>query len=233
MRTVLITGANRGIGLALVHQLAAQEHRVFATCRHPDQATDLQRLAHRYPDHIHVFPMDVTDEDSIAKAFQVIARMVPALDWLINNAGILVEEHRLQDVDFAAWEQVFQVNTFGPFRVIRQFLPMLRGSKHPLICQITSVMGSVSLAEGPGYYSYRGSKAALNIMSKALAAELRPLGIPVVMVHPGWVRTRMGGPNAPTRPETAAQNILRILQTVTIRDTGRFINAEHREDLPW
>ncbi len=232
MRKVLITGANRGIGLALTHQFAAQGDEVFATCRHPEEATDLKRLAHRYPDQVHVFRLDVTDEESIDKAFQVIARMTAHLDWLINNAGVLVEEHSLQDVDFAAWERVFQVNTFGPFRVVRRFLPLLRGSKQPLICQITSIMGSIGLTEGTGYYSYRGSKAALNMMSKVLAAELRPLGIPVVMVHPGWVRTRMGGPQAPVLPETSARNIIKVLRGVTLQDTGTFYGPDGKT-LPW
>lgn len=232
MRTVLITGSNRGIGLALAHQLAAQGDRVFATCRRPEQATELRALAHRYPDQVHIVALDVTDEASLQQAFHVIARMTPALDWLINNAGVLVEGESLRTLDFATVMRVFDVNTLGPFRVVQRFLPLLQGSKQPLICQMTSIMGSIELTEGPGYYSYRGSKAALNMMSKVLAHELRPLGIPVILMHPGWVRTDMGGPQAPLRPEDSARGILRVLSGVTLRDTGRFLTWEGRE-LPW
>ncbi len=232
MRTVLVTGSNRGIGLALVHQLAAQGDVVFATCRDPEGATELRSLAHRYPEQVHMVSLDVTDAASIQRAFQIIARMTPALDWLINNAGVLIEGETLATLDFDKMAYAFDVNTFGPFRVVQRFLPLLRGSKQPLICQMTSIMGSISLTEGTGYYSYRGSKAALNMMSKVLAAELRPLGIPVVLMHPGWVRTRMGGPEAPLRPEDSARGILRVLSTVTLRDTGRFLTWEGKE-LPW
>lgn len=232
MRTVLVTGSNRGIGLALVRQLAAQGDVVFATCRRPDQATDLRALAHRYPDRVHIVALDVTDEESIRRAFHLIARSTQALDWLINNAGVLVRGETLRDLDFQQVLRVFDVNTLGPFRVVRYFLPLLQGSKQPLICQMTSIMGSISLTDDPGYYSYRGSKAALNMMSRVLAEELRPLGIPVVLIHPGWVRTDMGGPEAPLLPEESARGILRVLSTVTLRDTGRFLTWEGKE-LPW
>ncbi len=232
MRTVLITGSNRGIGLALTHQLAAQGDVVFATCRNPEQATELRALAHRYPDQVHIVSLDVTDEVRIERAFQVIARMTPSIDWLINNAGVLVEGESLRTLDFDTVLHVFQVNTLGPFRMVKRFLPLLQGSKQPLVCQMTSIMGSIALTEGPGYYSYRGSKAALNMMSRVLAAELRPLGIPVVLMHPGWVRTDMGGPEAPIRPEDSARGILRVLNTVTLRDSGRFLTWEGKE-LPW
>ncbi len=231
-RRVFITGSNRGIGLALARHLAAKGHTVFAAARRPEQATDLHALARQHPGRVHVLPLDVTDEASIAAAAAQVRALSDGLDWLINNAGVLVRGERWDTLDPAAMSHAFRVNAIGPLIVAKHFVPLLRRGRAPLICQMTSVMGSISLTEGGGYYSYRGSKAALNMMSVVLAHELRPLGIAVVLMHPGWVRTDMGGAAAPLDPATSAQGIVRVLESVTLADSGRFLTWEGRE-LPW
>ena len=231
-RRVFITGSNRGIGLALAQHLAEAGHTVFAAARRPEQASALYALARRHAGRVHVVPLDVTDEAAIRAAAQRVQAVAHGLDWLINNAGVLARDERWDTLDPAAMQDAFRVNAIAPLIVAKHFVPLLRQGQAPLICQMTSVMGSIALTEGGGYYSYRGSKAALNMMSVVLAHELRPLGITVVLMHPGWVRTDMGGAAAPLAPKTSAQGIVRVLEGLTLADSGRFLTWEGRE-LPW
>ena len=231
-RRVFLTGSNRGIGLALARLLARQGHTVFAAARRPRQAQALRDLAAAHPGRVHLLALDVTDEAAIARAAAAVQAQAGGLDWLINNAGVLVRDERWDTLDPAAMQQVFAVNAIAPFIVAKHFVPLLRAGRQPLICQMTSVMGSLALTEGGGYYSYRGSKAALNMMSLVLAHELRPPGITVVLMHPGWVQTDMGGPAAPLTPEASAQGIVQVLEGLTPADTGRYLTWEGRT-LPW
>ncbi len=229
---VFVTGSNRGIGLALVQHLLAQGATVIAAARRPQQAAALQALQRQHPQRLTLVALDVTDEAAIAQAARQVQAQMGGLDWLINNAGLLVRGEQLRTLDPAAMTTVFQVNAIAPLIVAKHFVPLLQQGRQPLICQITSVMGSLTLTRDAGYYSYRGSKAALNMMSLVLAHELRPLGIPVVLMHPGWVRTDMGGPQAPLDPMTSAQGIVRVLQRVSLADSGRYLTWEGNE-LPW
>ncbi|NPA90617.1 MAG: SDR family oxidoreductase [Chloroflexi bacterium] len=232
MRHVFITGANRGIGLALTRHLLEQGEHVIATARRPEQARSLHELQARFPNQLVILPLDVTDEEQI----QVVARSLEAItshiDWLINNAGVLYEGESIRTLPASNLLHSFQVNAIGPMMVVKHLLPMLERSSSPLICQMTSMMGSITLAAGDRHYSYRGSKAALNMLSRVLSFELKPLGIPVILMHPGWVRTDMGGPAAPLSPEESAAGIVRVLRHVTLEDSGRFLTWEGRE-LPW
>ena len=230
-KRVFITGSNRGIGLALARHLARQGWQVFAATRKP-QAEALQALARQFPGRVQVVPLDVTDEAGIEAAARQVQQQSGGLEWLINNAGVLVRDERWDTLDPAAMAQAFRVNAIAPLIVAKHFVPLLRRGHRPLICQMTSVMGSITLTEGGGYYSYRGSKAALNMMSKVLAHELKPLGITVVLMHPGWVRTDMGGAAAPLDPDTSAQGIVRVLRGLSLADTGRYVTWEG-QSLPW
>ncbi len=231
-RHVVVTGANRGIGLALTRRLLDQGHRVFATARRPEQARSLHELLKRHPDRLHVIPLDVRDESQIVRARDEVRALTDRVDWLINNAGVLYENERIATLPAENLIHSFQVNAIGPMMMVKHFLPLLERGRQPLICQMTSMMGSIAMASGAGYYSYRGSKAALNMLSRVLSFELRPKGIIVLLMHPGWVRTDMGGPAAPLLPDESAAGILRVLEKATLSDSGRFLTWEGKE-LPW
>ncbi len=229
---VVVTGANRGIGLALTRQLLEKGRHVFATARRPERAQELHLLSTRYPGRLTILPLDVREEEQIMRARKQVEAQTDRVDWLINNAGILFEGEQIVTLPASNLLRSFEVNAIGPMMMVKHFLPLLQRGTSPLICQMTSMMGSITMAEGGGYYSYRASKAALNMLSRVLSFELRPQGITVILMHPGWVRTDMGGPAAPLAPEESAAGILRVLEMVTLRDSGRFLTWEGKE-LPW
>ncbi len=228
MRRVCITGSNRGIGLALTQQLLEAGVRVFATARHPEKAEALQALKKQYSEHLSIYRLDVTQEDQIEEVAHAIAQETDGLEWLVNNAGVLYQGEHITNLTQAQLTHAFQVNAFAPLLTTRYLLSLLERGTHPVVCQITSIMGSVSL-QGGGYYSYRGSKAALNMMSRVLSHDLKPLGITVILMHPGWVRTAMGGPQAPLDPVTSASGIIGVLERVDLKDTGRFLSWDGKE----
>ena len=184
-RTVLITGANRGIGLELARQYAADGWQVIGTARKPAKADDLRAL------DVRILQLDVTDSQSVDSLAADLAG--EPVDLLINNAGIFPRVRKLTDVDFDDIERTFAVNTMGPMRVTRALLPNLTGGDGKTIVHITSRLGSIASNSGGGYYGYRESKAALNMFNRSLSAELRSDGVTCVVVHPGWVQTDMGG----------------------------------------
>lgn len=228
---VFISGANRGIGLEFVRQYLAGGERVFATCRNPDEADALQALCDQHPEQLSVGALDVTDDASIEAAYRTVATETDALDLLINNAGIQPRE-QLGSLDRATLQQTFNTNTTGPLLVAQRFTDLLRGGRRPLIANITSQLGSLARKRSGGRYSYNSSKAALNMVSKALAYDLRPAGITVVMVHPGWVQTDMGGSDAPLRPEEAVRGMVTLFERLTPEDTARYLQWDGSE-LPW
>jgi NAD(P)-dependent dehydrogenase (short-subunit alcohol dehydrogenase family) len=232
MGTVLVTGSNRGLGLEWVRQCAARGWRVVATCRHPESAADLHALAARYPG-LSVQRLDVTVQDQIS---DLAARFQDhALDLLVNNAAVYFE-HWGQDpvghIDYAAWQETFRVNTLGPMRVTEAFLPHLARGERPLVLAISSDMGSIARIESPRDYAYRSSKAALNAAMHGLALELQPRGIGVLLLHPGWVRTRMGGPAAPATAEESVQRMLALVDGFTPQLSGAFLRYDGTP-LPW
>ncbi len=229
---VLITGSNRGIGLALTRHLLNRGDRVFATARYPEQADDLRELERQYPHSLTVVRLDVEDEESILEAVRKVSAHVEGLDWVINNAGVMYEREHITNLSAEQLTHTFRVNSIGPMLVVKHFLPLLRQGEQPKICQMTSIMGSISLTEGGGYYSYRASKAALNMLSKILSYEVRGWGITVLIMHPGWVRTRMGGAAAPLSPDESARGIIKVLEAATLADSGKYVTWDGRE-LPW
>ncbi len=226
---LFLTGANRGIGLALVREALARGYRVFAGARHPDRARELQALAQTHPQHLDLIAIDVTDNASIAAAAQAVAAQTPRLDILINNAGVFPRGERLTTLDAQTMLHTFHVNSVGPMMVIQHFRPLLHhGAK---ILNISSQLGSLTRAGGTSY-SYNSSKAALNMLTRILAQELRSVRIIAVAVHPGWVRTDMGGPAAPLAPATSARGILDLAQRLRLRDSGEFFTWEGKKH-PW
>ncbi len=219
-QNVLITGSNRGIGLALVREYLGRGDTVFAACR--NAGAELPQTG-----AIVVDGIDVTDPGSIARLVNKLERSKIGL--LINNAGILETDH-LGSLDFDGVLRQFQVNSLGPLRVTAALLPLFRDKAR--IGLITSRMGSISDNTSGGYYGYRMSKAALNAAGMSLARDLKPKGIAVAVLHPGFVRTDMVGGGGNVAPETAAKQLAVRMDGLTLENTGAFWHASG-ELLPW
>lgn len=233
MQNILITGANRGIGLTLTQQSLANGNRVIATCRQPRHADALKNLNDQFPEQLTILPLDVTNAASIQAAGNAAQRIVNHLDVLINNAGVLNNRETLADFDPAVMQQTFDVNATGALRVAVQFLPLLRQAKQSKLVNISSQLGSLQkMRRGWGRYSYNSSKAALNMITRMLAFDLEAEGIPVICIHPGWVQTDMGGSAAALTPEESADGILGVIERLTLAETGQFFTYAG-ETHPW
>ena len=231
MPTVLITGSNRGLGLEWCRQYVEAGWRVLATCRFPAEAKALQQLKNEN-NALTLHRLDVTNHDQIHTLAQELADH--PIDLLINNAGVYFEKYVRPDktTDYEAWTHTFSVNSIGAMRVSRAFLDHLRRSQKRLIVAITSHMGSITEIENPGSYFYRSSKAALNAAMKGFSLELKPLQIGVLLLHPGWVRTQMGGPDGLLSPQESVENMRNRVDTFTLADSGRFLRYDGHE-IPW
>ena len=222
--TVLVTGANRGIGLEMVKQMKARGLNVIGTARKPAEAQDLRATGAR------VEQLDVTDAASLAALASRLDGV--AIDMLVNNAGVGGQPPvSFRDTDFAAIDWTFAVNSIGPMRVTQALLKNLEAGRHKTIIQISSVMGSIERNRG-GYYGYRASKAALNMMNKSLALELGQEGFICVALHPGWVKTRMGGPGAEITVEDSVSGLLDVIAGLGPEDNGLFYDYQG-EEIPW
>ena len=191
MRT-LVTGSNRGIGLEYVRQLLGRGDQVFAACRNPSAATELAQLKTTYGDKLSLVALDVSDADSVSAALEAVKSQTPALDLLINNAAINPGEEKLGTIKKADLMRTFEVNVAGVMLVSQAFVDLLAQGDSPRLVQISSGAGSITQG-GAGMYSYRVSKAALNMFNRVLYQDLQPLGIITVVLNPGWVITDMGG----------------------------------------
>ena len=229
MAVILITGANRGIGLELARQAAARGDQVLAACRDPAGAAVLQALA-ASNDRIRILPLDVTNPDSIAAAQQSVADQ--PVDVLINNAGILMKAAASSlAMDFKAFEQTLTVNTLGPLRVSLAFLPNLRRSRNAKLIAISTRLAVLN-GGGSGDLGYSASKTAMNKIFQGLAVDLRGEGIAVLMLSPGWVATDMGGAHAPVQVETSAAGLLREIDALTLARSGQFRDYTG-QNIPW
>lgn len=218
METVVISGANRGIGLELTRRFAANGRQVFAGCRNPDQAGQLSELAKSADIKIRV--LDVTSAGDVeALRAELDGQTV---DVLVNNAGIMGSQRQtVSDMDYDAWRQAFEVNTLAPFRLATALRPSISRSSNPRIVTISSQMGSLN-RKSKGSFAYRSSKAAVNKVMQVLAAELEAEGIIVCPVHPGWVRTDMGGPEAEISVDESADGLFSLINNLTEEQSGRF-----------
>jgi NAD(P)-dependent dehydrogenase (short-subunit alcohol dehydrogenase family) len=220
---VLITGVSRGIGLELARVARGAGHQLLAVARQPKGSPALAELARSHAERFEVIAADLRDAGSaVAIAAAVKDR---GLDVLLNNAGILREGETRED-----FVQSFTVNAVAPFEVTRALLPQLRKSATARVVHVTSRMGSIADNTAGGHYAYRASKAALNMVNRSIARDHDWLT--AVVVHPGWVRTRMGGAEAPVQPEESARGIWKLVENLDRKSSGRFFDFQGRE-LPW
>jgi NAD(P)-dependent dehydrogenase (short-subunit alcohol dehydrogenase family) len=231
MASVLITGANRGLGLEFAAQYLADGWHVYAACRRPQAAEQLERLGRERRDRLEILELDVTSESGIARAAAKIGKV--ALDVLINGAGIAGRSgQRLGNIDYASWTEVLDVNTLGPLRVTEAFIEHVGRSDRKLVVTVSSGMGSITDNASGGSIAYRSSKAAVNMAMRSAAIDLSSRGICCVLVNPGWVRTDMGGSSAPLSPEQSVQALRRLIERLGPAQSGQFLNYDGRE-YPW
>ena len=232
MRRVFITGANRGIGLGLAGQCLQRGDRVFAACRHPEQATELIRLQGQHGDQLTVLPLDVTDQAAIENAATTVKGLADGLDLLVNNAGVGGGEDPFGQLAEEGLIDTFRVNAVAPILLAQAMLPLLKKGQRPVIASVTSRMGSIADNGSGGYYAYRASKAALNMLHKSLAVDLAQQGIITVVLHPGWVRTDMGGQGGRLSVEESVAGLLQVVDGLTETDSGRFFDWRGKK-VPW
>lgn len=232
MATTLITGTNRGIGLEYVRQYAQDGWQVIACCRQPATAENLDRLASQYPDHIRIYALDVADHQQIDQLSTTLAN--ETIDLLINNAGVYPpsDDGGFGSIDYTAWHKTFQINTMAPLKMAEAFIIQISSSKLKTMATITSKMGSIADNQRGGSYIYRSSKAAINMVAKSLAIDLKARGIISVLLHPGWVKTDMGGADALISTEQSVTGMRRILKEITLADSGKFL-AYDGQLIPW
>ncbi len=238
MPTLLITGANRGIGFNLLKLYDADSWTIHACCRNPDSASDLKAVADASGGRVTIHALDVEDQNSVG-ALKASLGDTP-IDMLINMAGYLgskalTETGGLQpfgQINFDEMEIAYRINCMGPLRVCEAFVDNVEASDKKIIINVSSIVGSIGDDSFGNFYSYRPSKTALNAITHAMSINLKDRGITVIPFHPGFTKTDMGGPTADIEVEESATGIKSVLDKVTIEDTGRYLTWEGGE-LSW
>ncbi|MGE0668053.1 MAG: SDR family oxidoreductase [Sphingomonadales bacterium] len=229
MPSILVTGANRGLGLEFARQYAADGWRVYACCRDPGAATDLRAIAGGARGQVSIHALSIGDPDSIRSLAQDLTDH--PIDVLLNNAGTYglkgfadggMAAQALGGMDYDGWEHAFAINTMAPLRMIEAFIGNVAKSREKKIFTISSSMGSIAEPPG-GHLAYGSSKAAVNFVMSTLAMELRDRGITVMSLHPGWVDTDMGGAMAPLKPADSIAGLRKVIAGASLATTGRFI----------
>jgi len=242
-KSVFITGCNRGIGLELVKHLADRTQHLFAACRKPDEADELKKLAEVH-NHLIVLELDVTDQKQIEACVATISEVVgdDGLNCLINNAGYFPRVN-LETVTSEILKRTYAINTIAPAMIVKACLPLLRKASaacshgnmsvsRSAILNMSSKMASITDNTSGGSYAYRMSKAALNMLTKNLSIELKADHILAVILHPGWVQTDMGGPNALISTTKSVEEMLKMTSGFTEKDSGAFYGW-NGENIPW
>ena len=225
MKNIFISGANRGLGLSLTRLCLGAGDRVFAGTRSPSEPLTL--LEKQYPGALHVIVVDVSSEESVRAAAEAVSRGVERLDLIINNAALLYREsavNPIERIDLDAAAETLDVNALGPLRVLKHFLPLLYGGPRAMVVNLSSEAGSIADCQRDAWYAYCMSKAALNMASMILQNYLREKGIKVLAVHPGWMRTRMGGEDAKYDTLESARAILELAEREWRMDGPVFVD---------
>ena len=230
MINVLVTGANRGLGLGFVTNYLGKKVNVVSTTRDIKSSRELLALKERFPDNLEIFELDLLKES----AGDTLANFLGErpIDILINNAGIGSTNQNFQAVSPKPWLEVLKVNLIAPLMVTQSIIDNVKKGVDKKIYFLSSQLGSIADNTGGGMYIYRSSKTGLNQVVKSLSVDLKPQGITVVSLHPGWVKTDMGGPNALVSIDESIEGVMKVIYATDIRDTGRFLNYDGKE-LPW
>lgn len=236
MNTWLVTGANRGIGLEYVRQLAAQGETVIATARDPERALELSAFAAANP-QVRIEALDLEDRASVTALGQRLSGV--AIDVLLNNAGLYGgswdnSSHRQSrdSMDYDLWEQIMRINVMAPFQLVQELRESLEAGQRKLVINMSSDLGSIANNAQGQSYAYRSSKAALNMVTKGLSVELAPLGFTVISMAPGWTQTDLGGTAAQWPVDESVANQRKVIATITAQDNGRFVDLLGRS-VPW
>jgi NAD(P)-dependent dehydrogenase (short-subunit alcohol dehydrogenase family) len=227
MPTLLITGANRGLGLEFVKQYVAEGWHVLACCRAPVEAAELNAIAASSAGLVTLHALDVSDLTAIDRLSGEISQ---PLDLIISNAGIYPDRSGgFGHTDYDAWDLAFRINTMATLKLAEAFVGHLERGEGKVFAAVSSKMGSLDDNTSGGNYLYRSSKSAVNMVVKSLAIDLAPRGIKAIVLHPGWVLTDMGGPNAMIDTTTSISGMRKVLSRVTQNDSGRFISYDGTE----
>jgi NAD(P)-dependent dehydrogenase (short-subunit alcohol dehydrogenase family) len=231
MTTVLITGANRGLGLEFCKQYAQDGWQVIACCREVSAATALAHLASDYPT-ISIYALDMSDFSQLEQL--ALKLEGTPIDVLINNAGVYGDTagHGFGHLDYQTWQQTMNVNVLSAVKMSEVFLSHLQRSSHKKIVAISSLMGSMADNGSGGSIIYRSSKAALNAAMKSISIDIRAKEIAVLILHPGWVKTDMGGSNAPMEMTDSIKAMRKTIASFTLAQTGQFLRYDGKP-LPW
>lgn len=230
MPTVLITGASRGLGLEFVRQYVQAGWQVHACCRDPKKATDLATLAGGAGGKVTTHALDVADFAQIEALAKALGGQ--PIDVLLNNAGVYARGAPFGHLEYAVWERSFRVNALAPVRMAEAFVEHVARGQKKVIANITSLMGSLGDNTSGGSYAYRSSKAALNMATVCMAHDLRARGIATIVLHPGWVKTDMGGPDAPVEATDSVRGLRAVIDRTTLEQSGKFFDYEG-DALPW
>jgi len=230
MATVLITGANRGLGLEFCRQYAEQGWHVIACARNPDDSFDLNNLATHHD--VQIEALDIAEFEQIDALSKKLADQ--PIDVLINNAGIYTDNrgNGFGHLDYQAWTKSLVVNSEAPLKMAEAFLPQIKRSGKKLIANISSLMGSMTDNTSGGSIFYRSSKAALNAAMKSLAIELKEQSVGVLIFHPGWVKTDMGGPDALIDAEPSIAGMRALIDKFSLDQSGSFVKYDGTP-MPW
>jgi NAD(P)-dependent dehydrogenase (short-subunit alcohol dehydrogenase family) len=208
---IFVTGANRGLGFELSKLALSEEHTIFAGAYVPDGLDGLQKLKQQYGEKLEIIPLDVGSDQSVAEAIATIDAKAGALDCLVNNAGILLNKSkRIDELEVDELRLSFEINTFGPYRILKSSLPLLYKGADKMVINISSEASSISKV-GINYCSYSMSKVALTMMNQMFANFLKDKGFKVYAVHPGRMNTIMGRDTAQMEPTESAAGILGII----------------------
>ena len=229
MKTVLITGANRGLGLEFCRQYVQAGWQVIAGCRQVDKAEALMQLAGLYP-ALLVVPLDIQKHQQV-EALASQLEQTP-IDLLISNAGVYGDRHTFGDLDYNAWRDTLETNVLSAMKLAEVFASHLAASESGLFVAISSLMGSMADNGSGGSYLYRSSKAALNAVMKSLSFDFAKQGTGVLIFHPGWVRTDMGGPNGLIEAPESVAGMRQQIEQFNISQTGSFIKYDGTA-MPW
>ena len=230
MTNVLITGANRGLGLGFVRSFLAKNVNVICTTRNISGSKDLLECKKKHPNNIQILELDLLKEN-LEKPLSDLLSDKP-IDILINNAGVGSSNQNFDVVSSKPWLEVLKVNLIAPLMITQSIIENVKKSSAKKIYFLSSQLGSIAENTSGGMYIYRSSKTGLNQVVKSLSVDLKVHGVTVISLHPGWVKTDMGGPNAPVSIKESIEGMMRVIKTTDIRDTGRFLNYDGRE-LPW